>query len=475
MAQADSNSFIDRTVRHARSAWQRIAGGEYDAEAASLRPDLPQEDARKIRKQMRECLESKGGEVSGRAKAAALGRVYMALDAGGRENFLHILGHDFDVDHDAIRGSAQNLVASSDDADMHESESHLRGLLQAPRIKLLTQFNGLPEGIKFLVDLRADLLPLTKTDTVLKGLDNDLKGLLSRWFDVGFLELRRITWNNAPAALLEKLIAYEAVHAINDWDDLKNRLDSDRRCFAFFHPHMPEEPLIFVEVALVDGLAGNVQDLLDPNAPVQDPGVADTAIFYSISNAQQGLAGISFGNFLIKRVVEDLSAEFPAIKTYATLSPIPGFRTWLNRIIAEGEKSLLSAAEHRTLNTLGKKGRGAKGALKQVLDRPGWYEDADTVAALKNPLMRLCVRYLTQEKRRETTALDPVAHFHLTNGARIEALNWMGDQSEKGYAQSAGMMINYLYKMDRIESNHEGYTSDGTIATSSAIRALIKA
>ncbi len=475
MAQADSSSFIDRTVRQARSAWQRIAGGEYDAEAASLRPDLPEDDADKIRKQMRECLESKGGEVSARAKAAALGRVYMALDVGGRENFLRILGHDFDVDHNAIRDCANELTASTDEAAIPEIEARLRPLLEAPRIKLLTQFNGLPEGVKFLVDLRADLLPLTKYDAILKGLDNDLKGLLDRWFDVGFLELRRITWDSASAALLEKLIAYEAVHAISDWNDLKNRLDSDRRCFAFFHLRMPEEPLIFVEVALVNGLAGNVQDLLDPSAPVQDPRSADTAIFYSISNAQRGLAGISFGHFLIKRVVENLSAEFPGIKTYATLSPIPGFRAWLDHTISIGEKSLLSAAVHRTLNTLGGKGRGAKGALKQALAHPRWYEDADTVAALKDPLMQLCARYLTQEKRRGTIALDPVAHFHLTNGARMEALNWMGDRSEKGYAQSAGMMINYLYKMDRIESNHEGYTSEGIVAASSSIRNLIKA
>lgn len=475
MTHVDSSSFIDRTMRQVRAAWQRIAGGEYDADAASLRPDLPEGDAGKIRKQMQECLDSKGGEVSARAKAAALGRVYMALDAGGRENFLRILGHDFNVDHEAIRGCALELTASTNDAEKPEIEARLRALLEAPRIKLLTQFNGLPEGVKFLVDLRADLLPLTKSDAVLKGLDNDLKGLLDRWFDVGFLQLRRITWDSASAALLEKLIAYEAVHAISDWNDLKDRLDSDRRCFAFFHPRMPEEPLIFVEVALVNGLADNVQELLNPAAPVQDPQSADTAIFYSISNAQRGLAGISFGNFLIKRVVESLSVEFPGISTYATLSPIPGFRAWLDQMISAGDKSLLTAAEHRTLNTLGGKGRGAKGALKQVLEMPRWYDDADTVAALKKPLMHLCARFLTQEKRHGTKALDPVAHFHLSNGARMEALNWMADRSEKGYAQSAGMMINYLYKMDRIESNHEGYTSDGSIAVSSSIRGLNKA
>lgn len=474
MTQSDSKSLLDRTLRHARVAWQRIAGGEYDAEAASLRPDLPADDAEKIRKQMRECLESRGGEVSARAKAAALGRVYMALDDGGKRNFLEILGSDFDVDHNAVSEAARRLVDADTPDQTRSAESHLRTLLEAPRIKLLTQFNALPEGVKFLVDLRADLLPLTKASPVLKSLDDDLKGLLAHWFDVGFLELRRITWNNASAALLEKLIAYEAVHAISDWNDLKNRLDSDRRCYAFFHPRMPEEPLIFVEVALVNGLADNVQNLLDPDAPVQNQDAADTAIFYSISNAQRGLAGISFGNFLIKKVAENLATEVPGIKTFATLSPIPGFRVWLDKLLAEGEASLLTKSEHRTLNTLDSKGRGAKGALKRTLDQPHWYDDADTVAAIKGPLMRLCARYLVREKRRSQTALDPVAHFHLTNGARVEALNWLGDRSEKGYAQSAGMMVNYLYKMDHIESNHEAYTVDGTAAASSSIRGLLK-
>ncbi len=453
MSKASSHSLLDRTVRKARSAWQRIAGGEYDADTASLRPGLPDEDMDRVRQQMQECLEQKGGEVSARAKAAALGRVYMALDPGGQAKFLDILNRNFCVDHDAIRECASRLAETGEEGKGGDSaalEAQLRTLLTAPRIKLLTQFNALPEGVKFLVDLRSDLLKLLKTDTALKGLDDDLKSLLSGWFDVGFLELRRITWENASASLLEKLIAYEAVHAINDWNDLKNRLESDRRCFAFFHPRMPEEPLIFVEVALVSGLAGNVQDLLDPDAPVIDPASADTAIFYSISNAQKGLSGISFGNFLIKRVVEELSLEFPHIKTFATLSPIPGFRAWLDKALKEEGEGLLSDSERDAV------------------------QKDDLTDALKAPLTRLCVRYLTQEKRRETKALDPVAHFHLTNGARMERLNWMGDTSEKGIEQSCGMMINYLYKMDRIEGNHEAYSSDGTIAASSSIRGLMK-
>jgi len=350
----------------------------------------------------------------------------------------------------------------------------LREILQAPRIKLLTRFNALPEGVKFLVDLRADLLPLAREGAAFKALDDDLRALLVTWFDVDFLELRQITWNNAPAALLEKLVAYEAVHEIRSWQDLKNRLESDRRCFAFFHPRMPEEPLIFVEVALVNGLAGNVQELLDESAPTQDPATADTAIFYSISNAQKGLAGISFGNFLIKRVVDRLSAEFKNLKTFATLSPVPGFVSWLDDRLAEGDAGLLSQAERKALNTIGERGRGAKGVMKELVHSTDWPDDGEKSVALRGPLLRLCARYLIEEKRRNGAALDPVAHFHLSNGARLERFNWLGDWSEKGLNQSAGIMVNYLYKLGEIEDNHERYKSTGDVSASSSARALMK-
>ncbi|MBT4888448.1 MAG: malonyl-CoA decarboxylase [Rhodospirillales bacterium] len=475
MSEEKTNTgFLDKTLNRARQAWQRIADSEYDASAASMRPDLPEDDADRLVKQMHDCLEAKGGEVSARVRAAALGHVYMALDPSGKNEFLRIMAEDFDVDHEKVRKIASQLISEHNGGAKHIVEMQLRDLLDAPRIKLLTQFNALPEGVKFLVDLRADLLPLTKNNPAMKALDNDIKSLFSSWFDIGFLELRRITWDNSSAALLEKLIAYEAVHEIRSWDDLKNRLDSDRRCYAFFHPRMPEEPLIFVEVALVNGLADNVQSLLDENAPVQDSTKADTAIFYSISNAQKGLAGISFGNFLIKRVVEHLSHEFPTIKTFATLSPIPGFLAWLEKALSEGEKGVLSVAEHKSLNALGESGRGAKGKLMDLLSSGDWTENPQTLEILKTPMMRICARYLTQVKRHEKTTMDPVAHFHLSNGARMESLNWMGDLSTKGMKQSAGLMINYLYKHGDIEKNHENYKAKGTVPMSSSIRSLAK-
>jgi malonyl-CoA decarboxylase len=235
---------------------------------------------------------------------------------------------------------------------------------------------------------------------------------------------------------------------------------------------MPDEPLIFVEVALTDGLAGNIQALLDPQGPVGDPRKADTAIFYSISNAQKGLTGISFGGFLIKRVVDELTAEFENLTTYATLSPIPGFRAWLTRQWSADESALLTAAEIKALT----EAAGVRsGALAALLARPDWKDSPDLVAAMKRPLMRLCARYLMEEKRDDGRAIDPVANFHLSNGARLERLNWLADTSGKGLAQSAGLMINYLYEVYEIPRNHEAYVGDGEIPASSAMRASTKA
>jgi malonyl-CoA decarboxylase len=324
--------------------------------------------------------------------------------------------------------------------------------------------------VKFLVDMRADILSFLKEEPTLKPLDADLRDLLSSWFDIGFLEMRSISWNS-PAALLEKLIEYEAVHAIRSWDDLRNRLESDRRLFAFFHPRMPDEPLIFVEVALVNGISASIQALLDENAPTEDPHKADTAIFYSISNAQKGLRGISLGNFLIKRVVDELSRDLPNLRTFSTLSPIPGFARWLAKSAAEGEKLGLTAQDRRLL----KEATGTavnRGQFLKLLDDPTWHEDEALALALRDPLSRLCARYLLKAKRRDQP-LDPVARFHLNNGAQLERINWLGDVSPKGIEESAGMMVNYLYRLSDIERNHERFASDGTIAASSQVRSLL--
>ena len=466
MADDDKSGFIDRTLSQLRNAWKDIAG-----RSGEVRPELPDDDAERVRGTMLECLEGRGGEVSARAGAADLGRAYLTLNPTGRARFLKLMATEFAVDRHAVDAAMAAVGEAGDDTGARaQAEAELRHVLVPPRRRLLTQFNGLPEGIKFLVDLRADLRQIVRDDPALAGLDGDLKELLASWFDIGFLNLERITWD-APATLLEKLIAYEAVHEIRSWDDLKNRLDSDRRCFAFFHPRMPGEPLIFVEVALVEGMAGNIQDLLDERAPKCDPDDADTAIFYSISNAQLGLAGISFGNFLIKRVVDDLAAELKGLRSFATLSPIPGFRLWLDGLIDAGAEDLVSLAEAKAL--MAQTGSDSGSAALRRLLKEDWQDDAEAADLLRKPLSRLCARYLLNETR-GGRALDAVARFHLSNGARIERIAWLADTSRRGLGLSAGMMINYLYKLDEIEANHEAFSDEGRVSASNAVRALLR-
>jgi malonyl-CoA decarboxylase len=419
---------------------------------------------------MQSCLDGAGGEVSARARAAELGRTYLALNQAGRERFLHVMAEEFDIDRAAVDRACSSLAAAKTPIERAPAERALRAALTPPRVRLLRQFNALPEGVKFLVDRREELIALSDGDSALRGLGDDLRELLADWFDIGFLELKRISWDS-PAALLEKLIAYEAVHEIRGWTDLKNRLEADRRCFAFFHPRMPDEPLIFVEVALVKGMAGDVHALLDESAPLGDPNAADTAIFYSISNCQRGLNGISFGDFLIKRVVELLAAELPRLKIFATLSPLPGFRSWLAK--ERQRPDLLLPTEAKALAAIVGNG-AAQPDLLAVLDRPGWQNDPELSAAVRDPLLRLSAQYLVVEKGRSGRAADPVAHFHLTNGARVERLNWLGDTSEKGLQQSAGVMVNYLYRLDHIEANHEAYRGEGRVAASSSVRHLLR-
>ncbi|HVH82584.1 MAG TPA: malonyl-CoA decarboxylase family protein [Stellaceae bacterium] len=464
------DTVVDRTLGKLRNVWREIATSTRGVLSGAPRPDLPEDDAQRLRQQMQSCLDGAGGEVSARARAAELGRTYLSLNRAGRERFLHVLAEEFDIDQGAVDRWCTRLAAAKAPADRTSAERGLRNALSAPRIRLLRQFNALPEGVKFLVDRREELTALADGDMALRGLAEDLRELLADWFDIGFLELRRISWESS-AALLEKLIAYEAVHEIRGWTDLKNRLEADRRCFAFFHPRMPDEPLIFVEVALVNGIAGNIHALLDESAPLGDPNAADSAIFYSISNCQRGLNGISFGDFLIKRVVELLAAELPRLKTFSTLSPVPGFRAWLSR---QRERSdLLTPLEAKALAAVVGNG-AAEPDLVALLERPDWHADSTLSAVLRDPLLRLCAQYLTAEKGRSGRAADPVAHFHLTNGARVERLNWLGDTSEKGLQQSAGIMVNYLYRLDHIETNHESYRGEGKVAASTAVRHLLR-
>src|ERR1700730_3326305 len=357
---------FDRTLTNLRSAWREIAESARGVLAGAPRPDASGYDTDRLRQQMLSCLDGRGGEVTARARAADLGRTYLLLESDGRERFLQLLASEFDVDRAEIDRCCRAVTNTAGSDERTAAERALRAALEPPRITLLRRFNALPEGVKFLVDRRAELIDLGQRDPLLAGLEQNLKALLADWFDIGFLELRRITWES-PAALLEKLIAYEAVHEIRGWTDLKNRLEADRRCFAFFHPRMPDEPLIFVEVALVTGMAGNIHALLDETAPLGDPTAADSAIFYSISNCQRGLNGISFGDFLIKRVVDALATELPRLKVFATLSPVPGFPAWLEQQSRAGQGDLLLPAERTAIEAIGE--AGSEFDLPALFDR----------------------------------------------------------------------------------------------------------
>lgn len=457
-----TTKIFDKTLFNLRSVWEQI--NILNSDQPKLNPDLPDTDIVLLKQQMRDCLEGKGGNVSARARAAKLGEAYLCLNDSGRLRFLSLLAQDFGVNNELVKELAKELL-SQEPASLGKLHQQMRNALRPAGLALLMQFNSLPSGVNFLVDMRADLNRLGGRDNPhLKELDKSLKDLLKSWFDVGFLDLVRISWST-PASILEKLIHYEAVHKIRSWSDLKNRLQTDRRCFAFFHPRMPDEPIIFVQVALVKELSDNIQKLLDESAPLEDPFEANTAIFYSITNAQVGLAGVGFGDFLIKRVVADLKQELPNIRTFSTLSPIPGFRRWLDNT---QEDKLLLSSEKQSLKEV-----SGFTSIHDTLSTPNWHLNEELVTALQKPLMRMASEYLINIKNRNR-ALDPVANFHLNNGARLERINWLADTSEKGMKESAGMMVNYLYNLKDIESNHETYRESAKTITSNAVQSLLK-
>ncbi|WP_241503777.1 malonyl-CoA decarboxylase [Ferruginivarius sediminum] len=392
------------------------------------------------------------GEASGTAIARKVIVAYEAMDAEARCVFFEKLRRDFNVDAKTVLDAANAYAAQSDDASL----AKLIRAVEPPRQELFRRLNMAPNGTESLVRMRRDLLETLRDKPELKAVDADLRHLFASWFNRGFLALRRIDWET-PAAVLEKLIEYETVHEMRGWDDLRRRLAPDRRCFAFFHSALPNDPLVFVEVALVKGISGEIGPIISLDRVESDPASADTAIFYSINNCHEGLRGITFGNFLIKQVVLELAREFPQLKTYATLSPVPGFRHWLSGASKPGaDPELLTDAEIETLVLLGDS---------------DWSADATKAEALQPLLTRLIAHYLLHEKR-GSEPLDPVARFHLRNGARLDRINWLGDCSLERMRQSAGFLVNYVYDLKSIERNHEDYVKNHMVVASSAVTRL---
>lgn len=393
-------------------------------------------------------LMTSRGEASGVALAARLLGGYAALDMDGRRAFFHHLAEEWEPDRDVALDAA---AAFRDDPSVG-TQAALAIALEPRRQELFRRLNLAPGGTAALVRMRADLLAAARDEPALKRIDEDFRHLLRSWFNRGFLVLRPIDWQT-PAAVLEKIIAYEAVHQISSWGELRDRVHPpDRRCFAFFHPAMPGEPLIFVEIALTRTLPGSIQGVLAADREALAPAEASVAVFYSISNCQPGLAGVSFGAFLIKQVAEDLTRELPDLSTFVTLSPVPGLRRWL---AAEAEE----------------KPDGEAAKVLAYLAEPDWTDD-EAVKAMRPRMLALAARYLLDAKRPDGKPLNPVARFHLGNGAELAAAHWPGDISENGVRQGAGVMVNYRYRLDRIEANHEAYAADGQIAAARAVRSL---
>jgi malonyl-CoA decarboxylase len=391
--------------------------------------------------QLCDALLAESGEYASTALAREAVAKWQSLDERAREQFFDVLAERYSPSEERLKAAAAAYQAEPSS----ENLIRLQQASESPRRELFDRLNMAPGGTAALVLMRSILLRKIKERPHWRPLDYDLRRRLRSWFNRGFLRLERIDWRTS-ALVLEKLIEYEAVHAVQGWPDLRRRLASDRRCYAFFHPQLPDEPIIFIEVALTRGMSARVQPLLEVRAPVGDPGLADCAMFYSITNCQEGLRGISFGNQLIKQVAEDLKREFPHLRRFATLSPIPEFRRWLEK--------------------------NAAPELRERIADPAWHL-GEVPDALEKELLRLCAYYLVKAKEGEEP-LCPVARFHLGNGASLDRLNFLGDSSESGMARSAGLMVNYVYWLAELEKNHERYFRERVVSASPAVEKLAR-
>jgi malonyl-CoA decarboxylase len=403
-----------------------------------------------------EHLLSGRGEASGVALAREILTDYAELTIGPRIAFFEDLAHRFGPDTERLK----EAVAAWQQAPSDATALRLHTAAEPRRQELFRRLNLAPGGTAALVKMRAQLLDVLDHRKDLNAVDEDFVHLFSSWFNRGFLVLRRIDWST-PAIILEKIIRYEAVHAIRDWDDLRTRIDPpDRCCYAFFHPALVDEPLIFVEVALTREISPAIAPILAAKREQLDPARANTAVFYSISNCQRGLAGVSFGHFLIKQVVEEITHAFPRLSTFTTLSPAPDFAAWLARERKNDASLALSEEDKAALATL---------------DEPDWWRMAEKAETVNGPLTRAAAWYFLRAKTPRGTPADPVARFHLGNGARLERLDFLADTSDKALAQSHGLMVNYLYDLEDIEKNHEAYAESRTVVAANAVRRLVRA
>ncbi len=460
----DKNAIKSSVKASGRTTQERLRGTlKHQNEAMSPRA------LRRTLEELQAIVDPRVSEVEGGRRAKVVAHWYAQATPELRRDCWLLMSEQFMANPTVSKEAQEQYAAAIGTPDEAVAEVRLRKSTVSPRRRLLQRFSVFPEGIQFLVNMRADILPFLKADKSLLALDVEMEYMFSTWFDVGFLDLRRISWDS-PASLLEKLIKYEAVHDIKSWADLKNRLGSDRRCYGFFHPRMPDEPLIFVEIALLNDIANCITPLLDETADPEDLKKATTAIFYSISNTQSGLRGVSFGDSLIKNVVETLKTELPKLKTFATLSPIPGFRAWMVKNAA----SMFEQLDDKTRQKLAKEMRvvGSPSAILveiflAMVDQPSTLEANSPISHM---LLRCAAQYLGRELK-DGKPVDPVARFHLGNGARVERLNWAGDPSGKGLKQSYGLMVNYLYDLRKLDK-HRAMLLQGKVPVSGDLEDL---
>ncbi|UDL94883.1 malonyl-CoA decarboxylase [Lichenihabitans sp. PAMC28606] len=402
-----------------------------------------------------EALMSVRGEASGVALAQQMLQAYAALPVVERRIVLNDMARRYGPDLTALMAASKAFLATPTLA----LAATVQKAAEPRALELIRRLNLAPGGTPSLVAMRADLLACLGGDPLLADLDRAFAASFASWFNRGFLEMQRIDWSTS-ANVLEKIIRYEAVHAISGWDDLRRRLaPQDRRLYAFFHPALIDEPLIFVEVALTTAIPSTIAPLLAGQPSPASDTPANTAVFYSISNAQAGLRGVSFGNFLIKHVVEELKRELPRLQTFVTLSPVPGFAAWLTSVIENDTDGLLSPEDRRVLN---------------FVDRPNWHEKASASEPVHRVLLPLAAHYFLRARTPGGRVIDPVARFHLGNGARLERINPLGDVSRKGMATSHGLMVNYIYNRDEIEANHEIFANKNEVVAASAVRKLLR-
>ena len=396
-------------------------------------------------------LISHKGVASGIALAREVVVNYSKLSDPEKLEFFKELYQNMGPNLEEISKVASKFTKSPNE----ESLVDLKNQLKSKRQKLFSRMIMAPSGTRAIVSLREDLLGFIPENNSLKTIDEELRTLLTSWFNPGFLTLEKIDWNT-EASILEKIIQYESVHTITDWKDLKNRLTINRRCFAYFHPALDDEPLIFVEIALTTGISSSIQSIINDDDKVEQQ--ADTAIFYSINNCQHGLKRVPLGNFLIKMVVTELTMELPSIKKYSTLSPIPGFADWLKKEIASNDSKFLTEDSRETF---------------KLLEDKLWYQNSAKSKKLKKPLIKACAHYLLLEKK-YGKPINPVARFHFGNGAKLYRINWMGNTSEHGIDKSFGIMVNYLYNLKKIEANHEAYLQNGELAISKSVKSILE-